>query len=218
VVNPIGLVTERYRTLRDTLAQGFTSIVMQLEAADALLPPGESSLRNRLLQARETARLSLAEEGVTILKFFLHISLDEQKGRLLDRIKDPTKQWKFRLGDLKERELWPEYMKAYEDVLRLKGQLVRVGDRLVLDLVTAKWPDLTVPAHFFMVGGEGRGRGQVPLAGFGLAAQRVIAKDGLAHMMVHDKPVITAASAEIHAFLAKFGLDPSGDGRSDGEM
>jgi PPK2 family polyphosphate:nucleotide phosphotransferase len=59
----------------------------------------------------------LAEEGTTILKFFLHISKDEQKQRLMDRLQDPSKHWKFSLGDLKERALWNDYQKAYEDVL-----------------------------------------------------------------------------------------------------
>lgn len=59
----------------------------------------------------------LAEEGTTILKFFLHIDLDEQKERLQARLADPQKQWKFRKGDLDERKLWPNYMQAYEDVL-----------------------------------------------------------------------------------------------------
>jgi len=59
----------------------------------------------------------LAESGTTILKFYLHIDLDEQKERLQARLDDPTKQWKFRLGDLKERKRWSEYMEAYEDVL-----------------------------------------------------------------------------------------------------
>jgi len=59
----------------------------------------------------------LAETGTTILKFFLHIDPDEQKERLQARLDDPAKHWKFRLGDLDERKLWPEYMKAYEDAL-----------------------------------------------------------------------------------------------------
>ena len=59
----------------------------------------------------------LADEGCTIVKFYLHISKDEQKGRLLDRLRDPSKQWKFNVGDLKERELWDDYMRAYEEVL-----------------------------------------------------------------------------------------------------
>jgi PPK2 family polyphosphate:nucleotide phosphotransferase len=59
----------------------------------------------------------LSENGTTILKYFLYIDLDEQKERLQDRLDDPTKVWKFKLADLKERKLWPEYMKAYEQVL-----------------------------------------------------------------------------------------------------
>ena len=60
----------------------------------------------------------LADEGTIILKFFLHISLDEQKKRLQDRLDNPDKHWKFSVGDLKERKLWSEYVKAYEDVLQ----------------------------------------------------------------------------------------------------
>ena len=59
----------------------------------------------------------LAQEGTTIIKFYLHIDKDEQKQRFLDRINDPTKQWKFNPGDLEERKLWSKYMEAYEDVL-----------------------------------------------------------------------------------------------------
>lgn len=59
----------------------------------------------------------LAENGTVILKFFLHISKEEQRERLQARIDDPTKRWKFRRGDLDERERWDDYMAAYEDVL-----------------------------------------------------------------------------------------------------
>ncbi|NLF02286.1 MAG: polyphosphate kinase 2 family protein [Anaerolineales bacterium] len=59
----------------------------------------------------------LAEEGTTILKFFLHIDPDEQKERLQARLDEPDKHWKFNPDDLKERALWPEYTKAYEDML-----------------------------------------------------------------------------------------------------
>lgn len=59
----------------------------------------------------------LSDEGTTIIKFFLHISYDEQEKRLLDRINEKEKNWKFNPADLKERELWGEYMEAYEDVL-----------------------------------------------------------------------------------------------------
>jgi PPK2 family polyphosphate:nucleotide phosphotransferase len=59
----------------------------------------------------------LAEEGTTILKFYLHIDLDEQKERFQARLDEPEKQWKFNPGDLEERKLWPEYMAAYEEAL-----------------------------------------------------------------------------------------------------
>ena len=59
----------------------------------------------------------LAEEGTTILKFYLHISADEQKERLRARLEDPTKHWKFHPNDLEERQLWKAYMQAYEDAL-----------------------------------------------------------------------------------------------------
>ncbi len=72
--------------------------------------------KKRFDQINEFERL-LAENGTTILKFYLHIDMDEQKERFQARLDDPSKRWKFRLGDLKEREYWSEYMKAYEDVL-----------------------------------------------------------------------------------------------------
>jgi PPK2 family polyphosphate:nucleotide phosphotransferase len=59
----------------------------------------------------------LTENGTTILKFFLNIDFEEQKKRLQARLEDPTKQWKFNPTDLKERKLWPVYMKAYEDAI-----------------------------------------------------------------------------------------------------
>jgi PPK2 family polyphosphate:nucleotide phosphotransferase len=59
----------------------------------------------------------LSENQVKILKFFLHISKDEQKKRLRERLADPAKNWKMSLQDLKERELWKDYMEAYEDAL-----------------------------------------------------------------------------------------------------
>jgi PPK2 family polyphosphate:nucleotide phosphotransferase len=56
----------------------------------------------------------LAQSGVTVLKFFLHISKNEQRKRLEARLRDPEKQWKFNPGDLEERKLWSKYQAAYE--------------------------------------------------------------------------------------------------------
>lgn len=79
-----------------------------------IVPPEVWEKRYEQINAFER---HLAENGTTILKFFLHIDADEQKERLQARLDDPTKRWKFRLGDLEERKLWREYTAAYEDVL-----------------------------------------------------------------------------------------------------
>lgn len=60
----------------------------------------------------------LTRNGVVILKFFLHISKEEQKQRFLARIEDPAKNWKFSLKDANEREHWDEYMHAYEETIK----------------------------------------------------------------------------------------------------
>jgi PPK2 family polyphosphate:nucleotide phosphotransferase len=59
----------------------------------------------------------MVEEGATILKFFLNITKDEQKKRLLERIDMPEKRWKFSSADLSERKLWDQYMQAYQELL-----------------------------------------------------------------------------------------------------
>jgi PPK2 family polyphosphate:nucleotide phosphotransferase len=59
----------------------------------------------------------LTRNGTVILKFFLHISKDEQRKRFLKRLKDPAKHWKFSPADLVERGFWNDYMKAYEDAI-----------------------------------------------------------------------------------------------------
>lgn len=60
----------------------------------------------------------LTDNGTVVIKFFLHISKKEQKERFLKRIDDPAKNWKFSSGDIVERELWDDYMKAYQDAFR----------------------------------------------------------------------------------------------------
>ncbi|WP_207533157.1 polyphosphate kinase 2 family protein [Desertivirga arenae] len=60
----------------------------------------------------------LTDSGTTVIKFFLHVSKEEQKERFLKRIDDPSKNWKFSAADIDEREMWDHYMKAYQDVFR----------------------------------------------------------------------------------------------------
>jgi len=59
----------------------------------------------------------LARSGTAVIKFFLHVSKEEQKKRFLSRLDEPEKHWKFSAGDVKEREHWDEYMEAYEDMI-----------------------------------------------------------------------------------------------------
>ena len=60
----------------------------------------------------------LARNGTIVLKFFLNVSKDEQRKRFLDRLDEPSKNWKFSLADVSERALWDKYQAAYQDVLR----------------------------------------------------------------------------------------------------
>jgi PPK2 family polyphosphate:nucleotide phosphotransferase len=60
----------------------------------------------------------LARNGTVVLKFFLHLSKEEQRNRFLDRLEKPGKRWKFSMGDVVERKLWNRYMAAYQDMIR----------------------------------------------------------------------------------------------------
>lgn len=72
--------------------------------------------RRRYEQIRGFERM-LVDEGTAVLKVFLHMSRDEQRARLQERLDDPEKRWKFRAGDLDDRKLWGAYQAAYEDAL-----------------------------------------------------------------------------------------------------
>jgi PPK2 family polyphosphate:nucleotide phosphotransferase len=76
--------------------------------------------RARFEQINDFERM-LAANDVTILKFFLHISRKEQRERLIDRLEDPTENWKFRAGDLDDRRQWGAFTAAYRDALRKCG-------------------------------------------------------------------------------------------------
>lgn len=84
------------------------------------LPPkltGKNIWKERFQDIRGFER-HLARSGVAVLKLFLHISKEEQRQRLLARLDEPGKRWKFSLGDIAERKLWDEYMAAYNDMIR----------------------------------------------------------------------------------------------------
>jgi PPK2 family polyphosphate:nucleotide phosphotransferase len=81
-----------------------------------LVPNSVWSKRYDLINDFETM---LSQNDTTILKFYLHISPEEQLSRFKQRLDDPSRQWKISESDYSERELWPEYMAAYEDAMTL---------------------------------------------------------------------------------------------------
>ena len=85
-----------------------------VERVHSLVPQEVWSRRYDQINAFEQM---LVEEGTTILKFFLHIDRDEQKRRLQARVSNPTKRWKFKMGDLAERKLWADYLAAFNEAL-----------------------------------------------------------------------------------------------------
>jgi PPK2 family polyphosphate:nucleotide phosphotransferase len=78
---------------------------------------GKDIWKQRFKSIRKFER-HLARNGVLILKFFLHVSKEEQRQRFLARLNEPAKRWKFNMDDVAERKLWDKYMHAYEDAIR----------------------------------------------------------------------------------------------------
>jgi PPK2 family polyphosphate:nucleotide phosphotransferase len=135
-VDPIGIVSTSFKTpsavelAHDYLwrvhqavpARGYLGIFNRSHYEDVLIvrvhglaPAAAIEQRYEQINAFEK---QLSENGITILKFYLHISKDEQKQRLQERIDDPKKRWKFNAGDLEERAWWDHYMEAYDIALR----------------------------------------------------------------------------------------------------
>lgn len=81
----------------------------------ALSTPEEVEARYDIINAFEK---EVAATGTAIVKVMLHISADEQKARLMARLDDPAKHWKYNPGDIDERAFWPQYMEAYEIAMR----------------------------------------------------------------------------------------------------
>lgn len=110
-----------WRAHRDVPAKGKIGIFDRSYYEDVLVvrvhnlvPEEVWSLRYQ--QINDFERM-LVESGTVVLKFFLHISKDEQKARLESRISDPTKHWKIEASDVRDRAYWDDYMRAYEVVL-----------------------------------------------------------------------------------------------------
>ncbi len=110
-----------WRVHREVPPKGMIGIFNRSHYEDVLVVRvngivAESVWKARYEQINQFEKL-LNDTGTRVLKFYLHISKDEQKERLQARLDDPTKHWKFNTGDLKVREQWDDYMSAYEDML-----------------------------------------------------------------------------------------------------
>jgi len=89
----------------------------EILARQRLPNAGKNVWDDRFKSIREFER-HLARNGTLVLKFFLHISKEEQRQRFLARLEEPGKRWKFEMGDVAERKLWDKYMHAYEETIR----------------------------------------------------------------------------------------------------
>jgi PPK2 family polyphosphate:nucleotide phosphotransferase len=103
-------------------ARGMIVIFNRSHYEDVIVPRVRGSITKKEWTARyeeiNDFEQMLSANGTVILKFMLHISRDEQRRRLLERLTDETKNWKFRVGDLEDREKWDDFTKAYEAALR----------------------------------------------------------------------------------------------------
>jgi PPK2 family polyphosphate:nucleotide phosphotransferase len=112
-----------WRVHRCTPAKGEVAIFNRSHYEDVLVvrvhklvPRSVWSRRYDAINAFETM---LIDNGTRILKFYLHISQDEQLARFRQRLEDPARRWKISESDYTERELWPKYIEAYEDAIAL---------------------------------------------------------------------------------------------------
>jgi PPK2 family polyphosphate:nucleotide phosphotransferase len=110
-----------WRVHREVPAKGMIGVFNRSHYEDVLVVRvhnivPESVWRPRYEQINNFEKM-LVESGTVVLKFFLHISKEEQRERFQARIDDPTKNWKFSFDDLEKRKLWTEYTAAFEEML-----------------------------------------------------------------------------------------------------
>ncbi|MEY4561394.1 MAG: hypothetical protein RLZZ618_671 [Pseudomonadota bacterium] len=114
-----------WRIHQQVPAAGEVTVFNRSHYEDVLVPvvngwitPAQT--RQRYAQINDFERM-LTETGTVVCKFMLHISKDEQRARLQERLDDPAKHWKFALGDIDARKQWDEYQKAYADLISATG-------------------------------------------------------------------------------------------------
>lgn len=111
----IGIFNRSY--YEDVLIVRVHPEILQMSPLPDEIKNDKNIWKKRFLQIRNFESY-LAENGVHVLKFFLHVSKEEQKNRFLARIETPEKNWKFSAGDAKERGFWDDYMRAYTDAMQ----------------------------------------------------------------------------------------------------
>lgn len=128
--------------------RGMIGIFNRSHYEDIIVPRVHALVPKKVWSARyeqiNNFEQMLSANGVVILKFFLHISRDEQKKRLEDRLTDKTKNWKFRVGDLDDRRQWSDFTKAYRGILERTSTewapwyIVPADDKHVRDWLIAR--------------------------------------------------------------------------------
>ena len=117
--------------------------ILSSEGLPDSLPEGHHIWHDRYRSITDLER-HLSANGTRIIKFFLHISKDEQRKRLLDRIDEPEKNWKIGLADVAERKFWKDYMKAYAECLAATStteaawQIVPADNKLNARLIVSR--------------------------------------------------------------------------------
>jgi PPK2 family polyphosphate:nucleotide phosphotransferase len=137
-----------WRVHQQVPARGMIGIFNRSHYEDILVPRVHDLLPKKVWSARyeqiNAFEWMLSESGVVIVKFMLHVSRNEQKQRLQERLEDETKNWKFRVGDLDDRARWDEFTEAYEGVLANTSTkwapwyIVPADDKAVRDWLVAR--------------------------------------------------------------------------------
>jgi PPK2 family polyphosphate:nucleotide phosphotransferase len=135
-----------WRIHKHAPAKGQVAIFVRSHYEDVLIQRvhgwiDESKVTNRFNAINAFENLLTTDNQTIVLKFFLHISKEEQKNQLMERIETPEKRWKHNDGDWAERKRWDDYMQAYEDVLNrseIVWTIVPVDKRWYRDYIVAK--------------------------------------------------------------------------------
>ena len=137
-----------WRVHHEVPARGMIGIFNRSHYEDILVPRVQRTVPRKVWSARygqiNDFEAMLSANSVVILKFLLHISRDEQKTRLVERLTNTTKNWKFRAGDLDDRKRWDAFTKAYHGILANTSTkaapwyIVPADDKAVRNLLIAR--------------------------------------------------------------------------------